>query len=715
MIPTPEDTTAIIQSLLKESQGDLQNFIHRYVISEVEIEKQIQYSKLRRAFLYWDGKQYLVPVVRNGLVTDWEAILPPGYSTRRDSLSEDFDSRGRYDTAINVVRGDGTKFVAVLGNRSPNPKAVPLVESNIEAQMKANLANRICIALRKLWDVAGVHRKLMLHAWRDGTFFLYTPLERDSRGYAKPGLHPHTAYTVTFPFYGEEFNKLPWFQLQYEANKGEVIEQYPHLIDKIDTEEVSDTSLGQTGLWTRAIQSSQTGDVRKVSANRWTYTQLWLEPCMYNFFASRQYANQPLRDLFRQMFPRGVRITLVGSEVIDLVPESYRDVWACGQPGVSTTLMMDPVCTDFLPIQDVLNNLTALNQESIERGIPIVAADPNVLNVDAINSRPGVPGEIISAEPGAGGRLKDGIIHLPVAKYEPDVQNFSSSMLEVGRQLTGVLPPIFGGGNSGTAREADINKTQALMQLGLIWLGALSAWQGAYANGVKMVAQFGADVLKRFGLSDMDVQKAVELVDEMGELNGFTIEVEESIPATWGQKKDSVMFMFQGGPDVMQVTGAADPANADKVQDILGVPDWKTPGSGLRNYVLMEIKQLLAGTPQEPPPEIDPLTGQPLPPDPAAPLMPSIMPDPVVVEPGIALQVVRDWLTSDEGIMQREISPEGWDNVRLYAQQLMMMSAPPPMPPPEGGAEEAPPEAPMEEPMPAPGSMGPVVGAGPMM
>jgi len=702
-----EDMGPAITQVLEESQGDIQNFIHRYVTSEVEIEKQIQFAKLRRAFLYWDGKQYLVPVVRNGLVTDWEAILPPGYTTRRDSLSEDYDSRGRYDTAINVVRGDGIKFVAVLGNRSPNPKAVPLVESNMDSQMQANLANRVCGALRKMWDVAGVHRKLMLHAWRDGTFFLYTPLEKDSQGRPKPGLHPHTAYTVTFPFYAEEFDRLPWFQLQYEANKGEVIEQYPHLMEKIDSEETSDSSIGQTGLWTRAIMSSQTGDVRKVSANRWTFTQLWLEPCMYNFFASRQYQNLLLRDLFKSLFPRGVKLTLVGSEIIDMVPESYRDVWACGQPGVSTTLMMDPVCTDFLPIQDVLNNLTALNQESIERGIPIVAADPNVLNVDAINSRPGVPGELIAAQPGAGGRLKDSVINLPTAKYEPDVQNFSSMMLEIGRQLTGVMPPIFGGGDSGTAREADINKTQALMQLGIIWLGALSAWRGAYTNGIKTVAQFGADVLKRFGLSDMDIQRVPGLVDETGELAGYTLEVEESIPSTWGQKKDSLMFMLQGGPDVMQVTGAADPSNADKVQDIMGVPDWKTPGSGVRNYMMMEIKKLLSGVPQEPPPEIDPLTGQPLLPDPAAPLMPSVMPDMVVVDPMIALQIVRDWLTSDEGILQREAAPEGWDNVRLYAQQLMMMATPPPPPPGEEGEPPAPEEPPMEEPMPPPGSMGP--------
>lgn len=723
MFPTPDmappQEEFSIEKVLEEVQGELQNYLYRFVTQEVETEKQIQYGMLRRTFLYWDGKQHLIPEVRNGMVVDWQALMPPGMGTRQNALNSEYDSRGRYDTILNQVKGDGNKFIAVLGNRSPNPKATPLVESSIDCTQRAKRADRICKALRKMWDVNAMQRKLMLHAWRDGTFFLYTPLERDSQGVPKPGLHAHTGYTVTVPFYAEEFQNLPWLWLQYEANKGELCQRFPKLLEKIDSDESNNDSVSQSGMWTRAMLASQTGDLRKVSLNRWTYSEIWLEPMMYNFFGARTYANSqiPLREWFLQTFPRGCRITLVGSDIVDMVPETYKDVWSCGQPGIASTVMMPPVCEAFLPAQDVLNNLVNLNQENIERGIPLTLADPDVVNIQAFNSRPPVPGELVQAEPGASGKFKDGLHSLQVAEYEPEVQNFAAQVLELGRQITGVLPPIFGGGDSNTAREADIKKTQALMQLGLVWLGALDAWRGAYTNAVKMLATLGADILKRYGLSEMDIQQAPDLIDpSSGELNGFTIEVEEGIPATWGQKKDAVMFILEGGsPEKMQITGAMDPMNAGNIQDALGLQDWTISGSNLKEYVHREIQLLLSEQPimpPEPQPEFDPISGAPLeyaqdpmmpPPMPE----PSRMPDPVILDPMAAMPIVREWLLSENGRLAQETTPEGWENVKLWAQILMQQSMPPPMPEgPDGPSAEGP--MPTEERLPPPGpSLGP--------
>lgn len=708
--------------IIEQLQGELQAFLHRHVVLEVDTEKQIQYAELRRAFLYWDGKQYLVPEVRGGMIVDWQALLPPGMTPRRDPIELDYDSRGRYDTIVNQVKGDGNKFIAVLGNRSPNPKASPLDENSVDCARKAKRADRICKALRKKWKVNETHRKLMLHAWRDGTFFLYTPLEKDSQGRPSPGLHAHTGYTVTIPFYAEDFKKLPWLWMQYEANKGELVDRFPQLLDRMETDVGGSDAISQTGLWTRALLASHTGDVRKVSQNRWTYSEIWLEPMMFNFFGKRFYGTTqiPLREWFKQQFPRGARLTIVGDKIVDIVPESYRDVWSCGQPGIASTIMMPPICKDFIPIQDVLNNIVNLNQENIERGIPLTLVDPNVLNVNAINSRNAVPGEFVPTLPGSSGKLSDAVKSVEVAEYQPEAQSFAAQVLELGRQITGVLPPIFGGGDSNTAREADIKKTQALMQLGLVWMGALDVWAGAYTNAVKTIALFGAEILRQFGLSEMDIQGASELVDpETGELSGFTVEVEEAIPSTWGQRKDSVMFLLEGGsPEKMQVTGALDPANAGNVQDALGLQNWTVPGGNLKSYLLEEIKGLLAEKPQMPPmgdpmqPDmggIDPMTGMPMedpmmsPMEPPMQPMPSRMPDPIIVDAMAAMPIVREWLLSDEGRMQQELNPEGWENVKLWAQELMFMSQPPPMA--EGGEGPLPgePAPPTEERLGEPG------------
>jgi len=698
------------ESVISTFQSDLKSFIHRYVVMDVETEKQIQYTELRRMFLYWDGKQYLVPEVRGGMVVDWQAILPPGMTPRRDAQDQDYDSRGRYDTIINVVKGDGNKFIAVLGNRSPNPKATPLDENSIDCTRKAKRADRICKALRKLWSVNEVHRKLMLHAWRDGTFYLYTPLERDTRGHAKPGIHAHAGFTVTHPFYGEEFKKLPWLWLQYEANKGELIDRFPQLLDDLESEAVSVDSISQVGVWTRALLASHTGDVRKVSWNRWIYSEIWLEPMMFNFFGKKEFGPSkiPLRQWFKDNYSRGARITMVNEKIVDITPESFKDVWACGQPGISSTVTMPGVCRDFIPIQDALNNMININQESIERGIPLTLVDNDVLNADALNSRQAVPGEFVPVDTGGTGRIGDSVKTIEVAEYSPEAQRFAESLLELGRQITSVLPPIFGGGDSNTAREADIKKSQALMALGLVWLGALDVWKGAYINAVRILALFGADVLRQFGLSEVDVQGAMELLDpETYELSGFTIEVEEAIPTTWGQRKDAVMFILEGGsPQKMQITGAMDPSNAPNIQDALGLQDWTVPGSNLKEYIMTEIKQLLGEQPIPPPPQVDPMTGMEMPPDPMAPLSPSRMPDSVILEPGMALPIAKEWLLSEEGRMQQELNPEGWSNVKYWVQALMDMMMPPPGMEPGGPPppEEGPP--PTEERLPEPGPMG---------
>lgn len=705
MLPEPK-------AFLPKIKGILDSYIQRFVVQEVETEKQINYAEMRRCFLYWDTKQFLVPQFQGGLVTDWQPLLPPGLLPI--SQGQEYDSRGKYDTPVNMVRGDGNKVIAVLGARSPNPKATAMVDT-IECMARANRANRILACLRKLWDVNNIHRKLTLFAWRDGTFYLYTPLEKDETGTVAPGIFPHNEYTVTVPFYVEDFKRSPWLRLEYEANKGEIVDQYPELLDQIEGAEESLDNISQAGMWSRSVLASLTGDLRKISLNRWTYIHCWLQPCMYNFFGKQMQDGIYIRDWFKQKFPRGCKLVQVGSKVVDIVPESFLDVWAVGQPGVSSTVHMPGICRDFLPIQDVINNVANLNQENIERGIPITVADPQVINTNALNSRSPVPGEVWPAEAGSSGRLRDAMVDLKVAEYQPEAQQFAGEMLALGRENSGVLPAIFGGGDSNTAREADIKKTQALMQLSLVWFGLIDAWKGAYTNGTIMLSKFGADVLRDFGLSELDIQMAPDLINPVtGKLNGIAIEIDESIPATPGQQKDAVMFLMQSGPEVMQTTGATDPINAGKIQDALGIPSWKTPGSSVREYVQREIKFLSQEQPitqQAPPPPLD-AYGMPLePPMPPPPPMPSRQPDNVLFEPIEGLMVAREWLTSEEGQMVQENNPAGWENVRLWAQACMMMMQPPmgPMgPPPEEGPEGASlPSPPMEENLPTPGSMGP--------
>jgi hypothetical protein len=73
-----------------------------------------------------------------------------------------------------------------------------------------------------------------------------------------------------------------------------------------------------------------------------------------------------------------------------------------------------------------------------------------------------------------------------------------------------------------------------------------------------------------------------------------------------------------------------------------------------------------------------------------------------VVDPGLALQVIKEWLVSDEGRNQKEINPAGYMNIMALGlavnQQVMMQQQAAAMAavgqPPEGGEAGAGPAAP---------------------
>lgn len=792
-----------LNQLPPDLESALDEMVRRQMYIDAETDKVLQYAQMRKCLLYWNGKQWLKPIVNgNGDITDYTSIPVVGspMSTRVDDLS----TRGRYDTVENFVRGDGNKFCAVLGEKSPNPKAQALDPQSPNAEGRAKLADRILLCLRRLWNVEEVHRLLVLSAWRDGTFFLHTPWESDVEKYgtvvrqkeifeahvaysyrcmqcgymetmqvpnpqqtqpqpgqnppgnplgqppppmpgqpgqqsppspgpspgppppppgllcpnchmgqlapteaqellipkiveernpgAAPGCYDASFYEVTMPFYVDVlgFERTPWFIWENEEHRGELLEQYPQLWDRIhddvETNEWPDNTVSQTGYWSRNMRANVNSDLRQTSRYRWIKAKIWLRPTQYNMFGKKTMripgsSNEvEIRSWFKQRFPGGCKITRVGRWIVDIESEKVAHHWSVGVPMISKNVYCDPVVLDFLQIQDAINSADNLFQENMERNIPLTLANQNLINVDALRSRPGVPGEILGVDMEQSGSLKDAMYNLPVSQLDGQNFGYREKMLETGREITGVTKAIFGASNASTAHEAELQKTQAMLQLGLVWKGLQNCWRGAYTNGLRSLAQFGADVLMKWGLSQDDVDAAASLVDEHGNLNGIRVSVEEGIPATWGQIRDAVMFIMQQGPPSWQLSGLSHPGNAAAIQDALGISNWITPGGTAKDYVLKLVKRLLAGhvNPQIGPdgrPMIGP-DGMPLPPSPSEQI------DPLILPVGLGMPLLQEWCLGNEGQQAAQDNPEGFGNLHLA---IEIYSAPPPMPPgPDG-------------------------------
>lgn len=805
MSPTEQlaDNTLNLPDGLEEK---IQNLVRVQCYQDAQVDKIQWYAQARKCLLYWTGKQWVVPQYNaSGTIIDYQPV--PEMNTSQP-LSADTPVRGRYDTVENYVRGDGNKFCAVLGEKSPNPKVLPLDPSSPDMEARAKLGDRILLALRRLWKVDETHRMLTLSAWRDGTFFLHTPWESDAEKYgmvtrletqqvrravvdfmcmqcgnfvteeqqppecpvcknpnmspgdpyeiqeeqtvearypgAVPGLYATNFYEVTVPFYVSvaHFEKAPWLVSDIDAHKGELLEQYPILWEKchgnIESDEMPDNAVSQTGYWTRNMRSTVNNDVRSTSRYRWIKSTIWLRTSMYNMFGEETITPDGVnpirvRDWFKQSYPDGCKITRVGRWIVDIQPEKLAWHWSVGTPMVSETVNCDPIVLDFLPFQDAINSVDNLFQENFERNLPITLANGNLVNVDALTNRRGSPGEILPIDVD-GGDLSKALYNLPVSKLDGQNFGYREMMVEAGREITGITKAIFGASNASTAHEAELQKTQAMLQLALCWKGMLHCWRGAYENALRMLALYGADVLTKWGLSQDDVEAAARLVDEKGNLYGVKVTVDEGIPATWGQIRDAVMFLIQQGPPSWHLSGLDHPANAGNIQDSLGIPHWITPGSSARDYVQKLIKRLLMGQIQVPPPPM-PMPGDgmqgmdqgmnqgpsPMPPPPPGPPPPGMPPsnmdpnlpppmpmpseqiDAMILPPPLGIPLFQEWFMSDEGMEAADTNPDGFANLHLAFQ---IYSAPPPMPVGEdgkgpSGSEGGPPPPPGQGPEPA--------------
>lgn len=764
-------------AILKAMQDKVKSFCMQFIYLDVDPEKTVQLSQARMSHLYWEGYQYLYPDILNGQIVDYRQVPTVGSSNSFNLFPNDYANRGMYDGVLNYIYGDGNKFVAVLGSRAPNPKALALCQENEDQFQRARRADRLLQGLRKLWPVDQVQRQLALFAWKDGTFFLHTPWEVDGKRYGTtpiqlvgskdvpmpsqwkclqcgqtsdsqseqcptcgsdvmmempqepltvptdegtihvengaPGLYPETIFTTTVPFYSRNLLDAPWLWFEYEVPKGPMLDRYPELESEIESDAYADvaTGISQQAILARSVQANTFGRTYTNKQNRWLYSEIYLKPETYNLFGKQKVdipgmGQQVIKDFLKQLFPRGTKLILVARKLVDMQAIPLEDEWSFGKPGVSPYIYCHPVSRAALPIQDMINEQFNLFRETVERNIPYILGDPTVINFEEMRKRAGVPGEIIPTLPSSSGKLADSLYKGPTATIEPEVERWVQNLVATMREITGVLPPIFGGGEgSQTALEAEQKRTQALMALALPWFGMRDAWKGAYSNAIKAIVRHGAQALQRFGLKEDELQDLGDLLDHDGNLNGYTVDIEEGIPITWGALRDAVMGLIQlNNPEAWQLTGLTNPANAHRVQDALGMTDWTTPGSSIRDYVLDSVRVLLTGAPILGAP--DPMTGQPV--FQAADANGKAIPiNDFAADGSVVIPVLQEWMLSDEAKRIRNSGTQdaGWQNVlawgmawkRLLMQQAMPTPAAMP-PPPQGGGGGAPLSVPAPQP-----------------
>ena len=489
-----------------------------------------------------------------------------------------------------------------------------------------------------------------------------------------------TCATVTTQYTAKSVEDLMWLKYEKEVHHAELVDIFPSLAQYIQSSPSSGTSSATSayGKMTRALQASPIGNMYPAKMNHSLLTRVWIRPQMFNLLLNQSMpsingAPGPLvGEYLRNTFPKGACITLVDNHPIRIEERILTHEWTMAKAALSEYIYSTPVAWDYLQIQDLINDMYNCFEETVQRNIPFTVADPTVLDPDRMERQPPSPGEFIWAKPGAGNRLGDAIYNVKTASIEPGVWSWVDAIKSQGRENMGLSPAIWGANDPDpTARGAEIRRNASLQQLYIIWNGMCAGWQTAYLNGLRQLCTHS---------EDPDLQS---LFDQDGRPLGWNLEISEAIPMTWAERRDFFLFIIEMGPQVWDMLGITHPSNLAQLQAVMGLDGWTTPNLNARDSAVDIIQQLLQAAPIPQPPQPAQLGVPPGPPQ----MQPTIPFDPMLLDPQLAMTIIREWLLSEDGRKARNDPnmQNGYANVMAYVQQIWNILNPPPPPPQPGG------------------------------
>lgn len=704
--------------------SSIANFVQRLVREIDNSQKVSRLAAIKRNYLYVEGKQYLLNRYGDGgrYVADYNPITP------LDLQRGGYDTTTVNAPVYNQVRSLGRKLEGVLAQRSPNCQAEPLVPGDEKQEAIARAATKVVQALRKQWETDNVQKAIVNCAYLAGTPFAEIRWIEDPERFGTrveesitetsmngpytecmdcnsvtPGIVSQCSqckspavvpmegeYIIRTPLYEEKVNGLPvpeifteenitiplmakkwdteitWLVKVQDVFNGTILKRWPKARPFLYDSGIEATQTAQTQMFRYNIR----GGVRRMVTE---VTTAYLTPDTYELLTDAMQGQglvpkeTSIGEFLKKNAPQGIKVIIIRGHVFELEAVSLKSVISTAIPDFSDTILTDPLVTDFIPVQNAVNTQMAINQETMESALPMTLVNGKKVDMDALRDpRAQFGGRLFPVE-ADDMALKDALYNVPQASPEAGVVQWTQLALEMGKEIIGLLPAIYGGdvGVTQTAYEAERRLNQALQQLGILWTAIRNLWAGLYRNALRMLVSNETAALEDYGVTPREL----ELLRECfvgGYMRKIRITVEESIPATRAQVAALVRELLTLGPMGLTLLGADSPAMAEKTRDSLGLVGWSTPAATMQDWVRGKIAQLLQEQPMAP--AMDP-TGAPVPPQ------PSIAPDMVYGDPNLIYQLGQNWLvTEGEKLLEAEGPSPGYQNVLLWVKAYQSMA-----------------------------------------
>ncbi len=486
---------------------------------------------------------------------------------------------------------------------------------------------------------------------------------------------------VTTNYDVEQLLDCPFLLREREVHKGRIFAQFPELKDKFKNEGGEAYGGGGTattsGQLTRDVATSPLGTYIAPRKNRLMFSECWLRPIMYELAIDDVIINgtkMSLRDALVKLYPTGLKVTLVsGDYIAKLEEEKMDDVWAMSPPESAENAYPDALCKDYLDVQDFTNDITNIQRQTYERQIPQIFIDTRRIDTTYQAKYRQLPASFIPIQSGQGGNINDAIGHVPVAKLEPEMDQYATKEREHGAEIIGITPQIYGGGAAEqTAYATNLKRNQAMLQLSVPADAGRQYWVDVTTNGIKLMAKFSKGRVP----SPYSPSQSADQVEDIEELlqGGWHVEPGDAMPMSWPEQREQLnenLKNMAGNPNLLGQLGFMLPSNIPALQDkLIGIPNWDIPNQNALTKLHGEIRDLLKSVPTQQPSQQTP--GQMI----SVPTLPVDEFD----DHGFVASALEEWFQTENAQTIRKSNPDGFQNVVAFWRSHKGLSMPPPMP-----------------------------------
>jgi hypothetical protein len=691
------DENADPDAIPEDWQKALMELVDNYEKSEDEVRsRMLRKWKLMEHF--WNDNQHNV---WSEVAQDWRSI--ESYMDEDDLDLEGFEPR-----TVNIYKAHGESVIAAMAAGVPATKFFPNDADSIDDVSTSKVYSRAAELIQQRNKAPLLLIRSLYILWNQGVVAFYNYSRSDPKlgtvvqpirglveqvnqeaycpecgnamvdnvcqtcGYEGepevdevpsmvPGIVGHetiTRITEDIRAYSPLFFRIPhratsqdecaWLTLDTEQSPGAVIAAFKADIPNI-RELVSPTRDEERyDRWARNL----TNDSGFGESNLVTVRQRWVRS-----WALEEIEDEAIREGLLAKFPNGVYFIQAGDNFITARDENLDDHWTISQSPTSPHLYAQALGQSLVSIQELTNELVTMTVDNIEHGTPMALVDSDLINLKKYKDSRVVPGAMYPVKVPPGAAIDNFIHETKPSTLSDEVRHFAGELKEFAQFTSGAFPSIYGGvmsGGSGTAKEYEMSRAQALQRLQITWRVVSECWTEMMGKSVKDYLEnlrYDERFVKphgKMGYINVWIRKS-EMTGEVGEV---IAESSESFPISHSQKRDVLMKLLEmQDPNI----GAAifHPENSGTVASLVGFGEFYIPGDDDRSKQLNEITELLQAQPI--PVGMDPMTGQ-------IQFQPTVMPDMDIDDHEIHMQTIKAFLVSETGIQVKRENPMGFQN-----------------------------------------------------